>query len=73
VQADPRAAGSMDLLKKGRGGFQVEEKPVPAEAAPPAETHPRVTRIFQWVDATGRTQISDQPPPRGTAGVKVFD
>lgn len=26
VQADPKAAGAMALLKKGRGGFEVEEK-----------------------------------------------
>jgi len=30
------------------------------------------TRIFQWTDASGRIQISDQPPPKGTAGVKPF-
>jgi hypothetical protein len=71
VQADPKAAGSMALLKKGRGGFQVEEKTVPAPAV--AEEHPRTSRIFQWVDASGRTQISDQPPPRGAQGVKIFD
>lgn len=74
VQADPRAAGSMELLKKGRGGFEVNQKPLPAEAVPVAENvHPKVTRIFRWVDATGRTQISDTPPPRGTAGVQVFE
>jgi hypothetical protein len=74
VQADPKAAGSMTLLKKGRGGFQVDEKAIPSDVVPVAEnTHPHSTRLFQWVDTNGRTQISDQPPPRGTAGVKVFE
>jgi hypothetical protein len=72
VQADPSAAGSMALLKKGRGGFEVDEKTLPADKA--AEVpHPRPSKIFQWVDGNGRTQISDQPPPKGTAGVKTFD
>jgi len=73
VQADPKAAGSMDLLKKGRGGFQVDEKALPAEAVPVAENRHRNSKIFQWVDANGRTQISDQPPPQGTTGIKVFE
>jgi hypothetical protein len=71
VQPDPRAAGSMALLQKGRGGFQVDEKTLAPAAVPVAEA--QRSRIFQWVDASGRTQISDQAPPRGTAGVKVFD
>lgn len=71
VQADPRAAGSMALLKKGRGGFQVEAKPVATESTPPPQ--PRNTKIYQWVDSNGRTQISDQPPPKGAASVRVFD
>ena len=29
VQADPKAAGAMALLNKGRGGFEVDEKIVP--------------------------------------------
>ena len=74
VQADPRAAGSMDLLQKGRGGFQVDEKAMTAKEVTVAENiQPKVTRIFQWVDAAGRTQISDQPPPRGATRIKVFD
>ncbi|MFN8011341.1 MAG: transglycosylase SLT domain-containing protein [Holophagaceae bacterium] len=28
VQADPKASGAMELLKKGRGGFVVDEKPL---------------------------------------------
>ena len=72
VQPDPRAAGSMELLKKGHGGFQVDETPLApaptlvAEARPPAP-------IYQWVDRTGRLQITDQPPPKGTPGVKTYD
>ncbi|BDU78490.1 transglycosylase SLT domain-containing protein [Mesoterricola sediminis] len=73
VQADPRAAGSMELLKKGRGGFQVEEKALPEAQPRPAEPPRGNTRIYHWVDASGRTQISDQPPPKGTPGVKLSD
>jgi hypothetical protein len=77
VQPDPRNAGSMALLKKGRGGFQVDEMSitpgqptlVASAAAPPRPP----TRIFQWVDGSGRLQISDQPPPRGTSGVRTFE
>jgi hypothetical protein len=74
VQPDPKAAGSMALLKEGRGGFKVEEKPLTDASVAVAEnSHPRTSRIFQWVDTNGRTQISDQPPPKGAAGVKIFD
>jgi hypothetical protein len=93
VQADPKAAGAMALLKKGRGGFLVEEKPVKgdtknaapmpafpaprpvaeAKAAPPPEPPRPATTIFQWVDSSGRLQISDQPPPKGAKRVRVFD
>jgi hypothetical protein len=74
VQPDPKASGSMELLKKGRGGFTVEETPVTAAQAKLAEApqERRGTTLFQWVDANGRVQISDQAPPRGTKGVKVF-
>ncbi len=82
VQADPKAKGGMDALKKGRGGFKVEEQPVasPARTRPQApaqlaEARPEPVRsrpIYHWVDAQGRTQISDQPPPRGARGVKVY-
>ena len=74
VQPDPRAAGAMDLLKKGRGGFEVEEKALPPGTVKVAENQPvRTNRIFQWVDSSGRTQITDQPPPRGASGIKVFN
>jgi len=97
VQADPKAAGAMSLLKKGHGGFLVEEKavkgdsrtpegrtpegrtpegrtpaPLPAEARLTAPPSPPTT-IFQWVDANGRLQISDQPPPKGAKRVRIFD
>ena len=83
VQPDPRAAGSMALLKKGRGGFEVEETRI-APTGPAAPGGPTLlasataparpqTRIFQWLDGSGRLQISDQPPPRGTAGVKTYE
>ncbi|MDP2877300.1 MAG: transglycosylase SLT domain-containing protein [Holophaga sp.] len=76
VQPDPKAAGSMELLKRGRGGFALDETKVkPAEqkkVEQEAAQERRSTALFQWVDATGRLQISDQAPPRGTKGVKVF-
>jgi len=69
VQADPKLAGSMALLQKGRGGFKVEgEKTVPL----PTEEERATSRIYQWTDAQGRLQISDQPPPKGTEGVKTY-
>lgn len=64
VAADPKDAGAMDLLKKGRGGFEVEE-----QTSQVAQAN---TRIYQWTDALGRLQLSDAPPPKGTAGVRVF-
>lgn len=71
VQADPRAAGSMDLLKNGRGGFQVQARELPPAGAKPPEPARGNTRIYQWVDADGRTQISDQPPPKGAQDIRV--
>jgi hypothetical protein len=89
VQADPKAAGAMALLKKGRGGFLVNQKPIKSAGSPPpqepafpaaapaqamAATPPRSQPpIFQWVDSNGRVQISDQPPPRGARRIRVFD
>ena len=69
VQPDPKFAGSMALLQKGRGGFKVEEQKTVPE---PTIQQRASTRIYQWTDASGRLQISDQPPPKGTAGVKPF-
>ncbi|HTL97287.1 MAG TPA: transglycosylase SLT domain-containing protein [Holophagaceae bacterium] len=69
VQPDAKDAGAMALLKKGRGGFEVQGKDVaPDQKAVIAGN----TRIYQWVDGSGRLKISDTPPPRGTPGVKVF-
>jgi hypothetical protein len=45
-----------------------EQKTVPE----PTPQQRASTRIYQWIDANGRTQISDQPPPKGTIGVKPF-
>lgn len=74
VQPDPKAAGAMELLKKGRGGFQVDEKPLQGEEAQRAVAAAEPSRrpIYQWTDSDGRLQVSDQPPPSGTRGVKVF-
>jgi hypothetical protein len=69
VEPDPKLAGSMALLQKGRGGFSVEEQ---KEVATPTPQQRASTRIYQWMDANGRLQISDQPPPKGAAGVKSF-
>ena len=69
VQADPKLAGSMTFLQRGRGGFKVEEEKTVPE---PTAQQRAATRIYQWTDANGRLQISDQPPPKGTPGVKAF-
>ncbi|MBK7293183.1 MAG: transglycosylase SLT domain-containing protein [Holophagaceae bacterium] len=69
VQPDPRLAGSMTLLQRGRGGFKVEEEKTVPE---PTAQQRAATRIYQWTDANGRIQISDQPPPKGTPGVRPF-
>ena len=71
VQPDPKASGAMQLLAKGRGGFKVDEKAL-AEIKADAPVKRASTRIYQWIDANGRMQISDQPPPKGTNGVRVF-
>ena len=86
VQADPKASGAMALLKKGHGGFLVDQKPLPVVPAPapqeavlqtpqPAQARatPPARPIFQWVDPEGRLQISDQPPPRGARRIRVFE
>jgi len=72
VQPDPKAAGSMALLKKGRGGFQLDEQPLPGTQAEQAAQRAPMP-IYQWTDSSGRVQISDQPPPRGIGGVRVFN
>ena len=77
VQPDPKAAGSMELLKKGHGGFQLEEttlspgQTLVADARLGPSRPP--TRIYQWLDSSGRLQITDQPPPKGAARVKTYD
>jgi hypothetical protein len=69
VQPDPKLAGSMALLQKGRGGFKVDEQQMVPE---PTAQQRASTRIYQWTDANGRIQISDAPPPKGTVGVRPF-
>ena len=69
VQADPKLAGSMSILQKGRGGFKVEEQ---KDASEPTPQQRAASRVYQWTDANGRIQISDQPPPKSSAGVKSF-
>ncbi len=69
VQPDQKDAGAMALLKKGRGGFEVDDKGAAPDEKPVLVGN---TRIYQWVDASGRLKISDAPPPKGTPGVKVF-
>jgi hypothetical protein len=67
VQPDPKLAGSMALLQKGRGGFRVDEQKMVAESAPQQRAS---THVYQWTDASGRLQISDQPPPKDALGVR---
>jgi Transglycosylase SLT domain/Domain of unknown function (DUF4124) len=69
VQPDPKLAGSMALLQKGRGGFKVEEQRTVSEPSPQLRAS---TRVYQWTDANGRVQISDQPPPKGAVSVKPY-
>jgi hypothetical protein len=69
VQPDPKLAGSMALLQKGRGGFKVEEQKTVPE---PTFQQRASSRVYQWTDANGRIQISDQPPPKGVVGVKPY-
>jgi soluble lytic murein transglycosylase-like protein len=69
VQPDQKDAGAMALLKKGRGGFEVDVKELAPDQKPVIAGN---TRIYQWVDGSGRLKISDSPPPKGTPGVKVF-
>jgi Transglycosylase SLT domain/Domain of unknown function (DUF4124) len=72
VQADPKAAGSMALLKsKGRGGFAVDERPLPEGEKPIARGN---TKVYQWIDVNGRLQISDSPPPKNVVvtNLRVF-
>lgn len=73
VQPDPKAAGSMELLKKGHGGFEVDERPLPPAQLAQAQAQERPpTVLYQWKDDAGRLQISDTPPPKGTPGVRTF-
>lgn len=69
VQPDAKDAGAMELLKRGRGGFKVDGKDLPPDQKPIIAGN---TRIYQWVDGSGRLKISDSPPPKGTPGVKTF-
>jgi hypothetical protein len=77
VQPDPKAAGSMALLKKGRGGFQLDEAALKAGSTLEADASRGParppTRLYQWVDGSGRLQITDQPPPKGLSGVKTYE
>jgi soluble lytic murein transglycosylase-like protein len=76
VQPDPGAAGSMGLLKKGRGGFEVNEATLRGGSTLVADAGhgpaAPAARIYQWTDTAGRLQISDQAPPKGTTGVRVY-
>jgi len=69
VQPDPKQAGSMAMLQKGRGGFKLEEQKTVPEPTPQQRA---ANRVYQWTDANGRLQISDQPPPKASASVKSF-
>lgn len=70
VQADPKATGSMALLKKGHGGFQVDEEGKPIEGR--AAIQRVATKVYHWVDQNGHLHISDQEPPTGARQVKVY-
>jgi hypothetical protein len=75
VQPDPRASGSMALLKKGRGGFQVDDNAIgsqPTLLADGSRVSRPSPRIYQWLDSSGRLQITDQPPPKGATAIKTY-
>ncbi len=80
VQPDPKAAGKMALLKKGKGGFLIEEEPtrssVGAKMASASldstDSVPRAAaRIYAWRDKDGQTWLTDYPPPAGSTVLKV--
>lgn len=71
VQPDPKAKGSMELLKKGRGGFLVDDKTTPAPEDTKVATRTPIP-IYQWTDGEGRIQISDQPPPKSIRDVRTY-
>lgn len=84
VQPDARAAGSEALLKKGRGGFLVREKPLEtrtlasnapqASAATPVSgrmADPVNQRVYLWKDRNGTFNLTDTPPPPGIPEIKV--
>jgi hypothetical protein len=45
----------------------VDEQKMVAEPAPQQRAS---THVYQWTDASGRLQISDQPPPKDALGVR---
>jgi len=83
VVARADAKGGMELLKKGHGGFLVNEEKLrkvmaqggteeagsPAEPARPQER----SRIYTWRDASGTLNFTNEPPPKGIQEIKRRD
>lgn len=80
------AKGGMELLKKGHGGFLVNEEKLrkamaaagPAEGASSAQPAQQFTPdppspIYRWRDAKGQLNITNDPPPPGAREVTDRD
>lgn len=75
VQPDPKFSGKMALLKKGRGGFSLQEENVRSQVDPRPEIQaaaPKApARIYAWRDRAGILNLTDYPPPDGIKEIRV--
>lgn len=78
VQPDSRFAGKMANLKKGRGGFTIQEENVRSQVDPKpkgtvtlAKSPAPPTRIYAWRDKAGILNLTDYPPPDGIKEIRV--
>jgi hypothetical protein len=76
VQPDPKAAGAMALLQKGRGGFLVDEAKVKnsfdtAKQVAQVEQPKASARLYLWRDNEGVLNLTDYPPPAGIREIRM--